>query len=78
MSTPSSECDFNGTGGFTCGEPTVIAAYCSGPSGGTTAGSGTPDETVTINGDGTDDKPDGAGGSTRAKIPADLVPMAPT
>jgi RHS repeat-associated protein len=55
--------DFSGTGGFTCGEPTVIAAYCSGPSGGTTAGSGTPDETVTINGDGTDDKPDGAGGS---------------
>ncbi|HEX7910987.1 MAG TPA: RHS repeat-associated core domain-containing protein [Paraburkholderia sp.] len=41
------------TGGYACGEPFTVAAYCAGPSGGTTFEPFSPDETITLDGDGT-------------------------
>ncbi|SIT35470.1 YD repeat protein (fragment) [Paraburkholderia ribeironis] len=54
--------DFGGMGGYVCGDPNAIAAYCSGPSGGTTIEPVSPDETGTLDGDGTYGQPGGSGG----------------
>ncbi|CAE6753069.1 RHS repeat-associated core domain-containing protein [Paraburkholderia haematera] len=50
------------TGGYACGEPDTIAAYCGGSSGGTTVEPFSPDETVTLDGDRPDGNPGSAGG----------------
>lgn len=59
----ASSADFGGMGGTACGEPFTISAYCSGPSGGTTSEPFSPDETITVDGDGTDGTDDRSGGA---------------
>ncbi|ACD21359.1 RHS repeat-associated core domain-containing protein [Paraburkholderia phytofirmans] len=49
--------------GFACGEPFTIASYCGGASGGTTVEPISPDDTVTLDGDGTGGQPGGSDGS---------------
>ncbi|MFM0472616.1 DUF6531 domain-containing protein [Paraburkholderia strydomiana] len=55
--------DFGGTGGYVCGDTSTIAAYCSGPTTGTTSEPSSPDGTITADGDGTDDADDQTGGA---------------
>lgn len=50
------------SGNYSCGEPTVIASYCSGPSGGTTHEPFSPDDSAYVDGDDID----GAGGANGA------------
>ncbi|AFT88738.1 RHS repeat-associated core domain-containing protein [Paraburkholderia phenoliruptrix] len=55
--------DFGGMGGYACGDTSVIAAYCSGPTTGTTSEPSSPDGTATADGDGTDGADDQSGGA---------------
>jgi len=55
--------DFGRMGGYVCGDPSTIAAYCSGPTTGTTSEPSSPDGTITADGDGTDDADDQSGGA---------------
>ncbi|MFM0176716.1 DUF6531 domain-containing protein, partial [Paraburkholderia sediminicola] len=53
--------DFGGMGGYVCGDPGEINAYCSGPSAGTTTEPVSPDDTVNLDGDDTGGQPGGTG-----------------
>ncbi|MDR6492494.1 RHS repeat-associated protein [Paraburkholderia terricola] len=65
--------DFGGMGGYVCGDPTMIAAYCSGPSGNDTTEPATPEVSMPDNADNcTADATAGCGNSTAGADPVNL------
>ncbi|WP_246217115.1 DUF6531 domain-containing protein [Paraburkholderia panacisoli] len=66
--------DFGGLGGYVCGDPDVIAAYCSGPSGTDTIEPPSPEGSMPDPGQSncSDDSTAGCGNSTSGADPVNL------